>query len=324
MEQYDVTALGELLIDFTEHGTSSQGNPILEANPGGAPCNVLAMLKNLGKRTAFIGKVGADMFGDQLESALKETGIATTGLIRDKNVHTTLAFVHKKADGDREFSFCRNLGADMMLSESDLNEDLLKNCKIFHYGSLSMTHESCRKATQKAVSIAKEHNAILSFDPNLREPLWDTLEHARKQITYGMEHCQILKISDNELQWFTGETDFDRGIIALKKLYDIPLILLSMGKDGSRAYTKDKRIECAAYMQKNVIDTTGAGDTFCACILNYILEHGFKDFSEQELTEMLSFANGAAALITAKKGALRVMPAKTEVETFIRKGMKNA
>ena len=320
MEQYDVTALGELLIDFTEYGKSGQGNPILEANPGGAPCNVLAMLTKLGKRTAFLGKVGTDMFGDQLESALKETGIATTGLIRDKNVHTTLAFVHKKADGDREFSFCRNLGADMMLSETDLNEDLLTNCKIFHYGSLSMTHETCWKATQKAIAIAEKQNAILSFDPNLREPLWDNLEHARKQIAYGMEHCQILKISDNELQWFTGETDFDAGIATLKKTYDIPLILLSMGKDGSRAYTKDTRMECAAYTQKNITDTTGAGDTFCACILNYILEHGIKEFSEQELLEMLTFANAAASLVTTKKGALRVMPDKTEIETLIQKG----
>lgn len=323
MKQYDVTALGELLIDFTEHGTSNQGNPVLEANPGGAPCNVLAMLAKLGKKTAFIGKVGTDMFGEQLESALKESGITATGLVRDKNVHTTLAFVHKKADGDREFSFCRNPGADMMLNETDLNEDLLKNCSIFHYGSLSMTHENCRAATQKAIAIAKKHNAILSFDPNLRDPLWDNLEQARKQISYGMEHCQILKISDNELRWFTGELNLDHGVTILKKLYDIPLILLSMGKDGSRAYTKGCRIECAAYMQNKVLDTTGAGDTFCACILNYILEHGFKEFSKQELTEMLSFANAAAAFITSKKGALRVMPDKTEIESFIQNETKN-
>ena len=195
MEQYDVTALGELLIDFTENGTSCQGNPLLEANPGGAPCNVLAMLNKLGKKTAFIGKIGDDMFGSQLEAALQETGIDTRGLKRDAGVNTTLAFVHTKDDGDREFSIYRKPGADMMLAEEDLEEELLKNCKIFHFGTLSMTHEACRKATQKAIAIAKESGALLSFDPNLREPLWEDLEEARTCMYYGMQYCDILKIS---------------------------------------------------------------------------------------------------------------------------------
>ena len=317
MAQYDVAALGELLIDFTEHGKSEQGNPVLEANPGGAPCNVLAMLSRLGKKTAFIGKVGKDMFGDQLSAALLETGIDTTGLKRDDKIHTTLAFVHTKEDGDREFSFCRNPGADVMLSEEDIEEELLKNCRIFHFGSLSMTHETSRKATIKAVSIAKEHGAILSYDPNLREALWDDLEEARKQISFGLEHCDILKISDNEVQWLTGEDDYDKGIRSIQERYDIPLILLSMGKDGSRAYTKEVRAEWAAYLQSGTIETTGAGDTFCACVLNYILEHGWKAFSQEELEEMLQFANAAASIVTTRKGALRVMPGKEEVEALI-------
>lgn len=182
MEKYDVLALGELLIDFTEHGVSGQGNPVLEANPGGAPCNVLAMLNRLGKRTGFIGKVGNDIFGSQLENALQEAGIDTRGLKRDEEVHTTLAFVHTREDGDREFSFYRNPGADMMLAESDLDAEMLGNCRIFHFGTLSMTHEGCREATRKAISAAKESGAILSFDPNLREPLWESLEDAREQI----------------------------------------------------------------------------------------------------------------------------------------------
>ena len=317
MAQYDVTALGELLIDFTEHGKSGQGNPVLEANPGGAPCNVLAMLSRLGKKTAFIGKVGKDMFGDQLSAALLETGINTTGLKRDDKIHTTLAFVHTKEDGDREFSFCRNPGADVMLSEEDIEEELLKNCRIFHFGSLSMTHETSRKATIKAVSIAKEHGAILSYDPNLREALWDDLEEARKQISFGLEHCDILKILDNEVQWLTGEEDYDKGIRSIQERYDIPLILLSMGKDGSRAYTKEIRAEWAAYLQFGTIETTGAGDTFCACVLNYILEHGWRAFSKEELEEMLQFANAAASIVTTRKGALRVMPGKEEVEALI-------
>lgn len=318
MKQYDAVALGELLIDFTEHGKSEQGNPVLEANPGGAPCNVLAMLSRLGKKTAFIGKVGTDMFGDQLKAALSETGIGTAGLKRDEKIHTTLAFVHTREDGDREFSFCRNPGADVMLSEEDLDEDLLKNCRIFHFGSLSMTHETSRKATMKAVAIARENGAVLSYDPNLREALWEDLAEARKQIAFGLENCHILKISDNEVQWLTGETDYDKGIYAIQETYHIPLILLSMGKDGSRAYAKDLRAERAAFLQSGTVETTGAGDTFCACVLNYVLEHGWKDFSKTELEDMLQFANAAASIVTTRKGALRVMPQKEEVEALLR------
>lgn len=317
MKSYDVTALGELLIDFTENGISGQGNPILEANPGGAPCNVLAMLSRLGNKTAFIGKIGKDMFGTRLETALMETGIDTRGLKKDGKVNTTLAFVHTMEDGDREFSFYRNPGADMMLTEDDLEEDIIRNSKIFHYGSLSMTDEPCRSATKKAIEIAEKAGAVLSFDPNLREPLWDTLEDAREQILYGMEHCSILKISDNEIRWLTGMEDFDKGIAVLQERFAIPLILLSMGKDGSRAYTKEYRVEQAAFRQEHTVETTGAGDTFCACILHYVLSHGWREYNETELREMLRFANAAASIITTRKGALRVMPAKEEVEAFL-------
>lgn len=318
MKSYDVTALGELLIDFTENGTSAQGNPILEVNPGGAPCNVLAMLTKLGMKTAFIGKIGKDMFGTQLETALKEVGIDTKGLKKDEKVHTTLAFVHTMEDGDREFSFYRNPGADMMLAADELAEDIITDTKIFHYGSLSMTDEPCRTATKEAIRMAEEAGAILSFDPNLREPLWESLEDAREQIVYGLEHCRILKISDNEIQWLTGKEDFDEGIAVIQEKYQIPLILLSMGKEGSRAYTKDLRVERASFRQENTIETTGAGDTFCACVLYYVLSHGWKEYSEEELGEMLTFANAAASIITTRKGALRVMPVKEEVEKLVK------
>ncbi len=317
MSKYDVVALGELLIDFTENGTSSQGNPMLEANPGGAPCNVLAMINKLGHKAAFIGKVGKDQFGDQLEAALKEVGIATDGLLRDEEVHTTLAFVHTYPDGDREFSFYRNPGADMMLSKDELPKDMLKNTTIFHFGTLSMTHKSCRKATKKAVKIAKEAGAVISFDPNIREPLWESMEDCKEQILYGMENCDILKISDNEIQWLTGEEDFDAGVAKIRSEYNIPLILVSLGKDGSIAYSNDTRAFVAAYRNPNTIETTGAGDTFCANVLNYVLEHGFRQYSEDELKEMLQFANAAASIITTKKGALRVMPAREEIEAYI-------
>lgn len=314
---YDVTALGELLIDFTENGTSSQGNPLMEANPGGAPCNVLAMLERLGKKTAFIGKVGKDMFGEQLKAAVEEVGIDTRNLIMDETVHTTLAFVHTYPDGDRDFSFYRDPGADMMLTKDEVQKDLIENSRIFHFGTLSSTHEGVREATRHAIDLAKEAGCIITFDPNLRPPLWKSLEDARKEIEYGMTKCDVLKISDNEVEFLFGTSDYDKGAALIREKYHIPLVLITMGKDGSRAYYKDLRVEAAPFLQENTIETTGAGDTFCASSLNYVLEHGLEDLTEDNLMELLTFANAAASLITTRKGALRVMPSRQEVLDFI-------
>ena len=317
-KKYDVVALGELLIDFTDNGVSNQGNTIFEANPGGAPCNVLAMLQKLGRKTAFIGKVGKDIFGTKLKGVLEEVGINTKGLVMDKDTRTTLAFVQTLEDGDRDFSFYRNPGADMMLKEDELNKKLLKSCKIFHFGTLSMTHKEVRKATKKAIKKAKENGALISFDPNLRPPLWKSLEDAKEQVAYGLSRCDILKISDNEIQWFTGEQDYDKGIKKLQKEYQIPLIVLSMGKEGSRAYYKDLKIEKSAFVQDKTIETTGAGDTFGGCCLHYILKYGLENLDAEKLEKMLTFANAAASIVTTKKGALRVMPTKQEVKDFIK------
>jgi fructokinase len=313
MKKYDVTALGELLIDFTENGVSGQGNPLFEANPGGAPCNVLAMLTKLGHKTAFIGKVGDDFFGKQLKEAIEEVGIDSTGLCMDKEIHTTLAMVHTYPDGDRDFSFYRNPGADMMLKESEVKEELIKESKLFHFGTLSMTHEDVRKATKKAIQIAEEAGDIISFDPNLRKPLWNSLDEAKEQILYGLSHCHILKISDNEIQWLTGQEDYTDGVNWILERYQIPLILVSMGKEGSRAYYGGKMVEVKPFIQKNTIETTGAGDTFCGCVLHYICEHGLENLTEENLFEMLQFANAAASIITTRKGALRVMPEEKEI-----------
>ena len=319
MKKYDVVALGELLIDFTENGTSGQGNPIYEANPGGAPCNVLSMLTKLGRKTAFIGKVGSDIFGNRLKATLEEVGIDTTNLVMDEDVRTTLAFVETFPDGDRDFSFYRNPGADMMLREDEVSMEMLNDTNLFHFGTLSMTHEEVRNATKKAIAAAKEAGAVISFDPNLREPLWKSLDDAREQVAYGLSQCDVLKISDNEIQWFTGEGDYDAGIRKLKEQYDIPLIMLSMGKDGSRAYYKDLRVEVAPFLQEKTIETTGAGDTFGACCLHHVLKYGLDGFDEEKLTEMLTFANAAASIITTRKGALRVMPEENEVREFVKK-----
>lgn len=319
MKKYHVTALGELLIDFTENGLSNQGNFLMEANPGGAPCNVLAMLQKLGKKTAFIGKVGNDFLGKHLKKVVEEVGIDTRNLLLDEDVHTTLAFVHTYPGGDRDFSFYRNPGADMNLRAEEIDEDLIARSEIFHFGSLSLTHPGVREATRKALQIAKDSGCLITYDPNLRPPLWNTLEEAKEQIAFGMEWCDVMKISDNEIQWFTGKEDFDEGIRILQDTYHIPLILLSLGRDGSRAYYKDMKVEAKPFLQENTIETTGAGDTFCACVINYVLDHGLENLTEENLLEMLTFANAAASLITTRKGALRVMPEKADVEAMLGK-----
>ena len=314
---YDVTALGELLIDLTQNGMSEQGNPILEANPGGAPCNVLACLSKMGHKTAFIGKVGKDGFGEQLTKGLEETGISTEGLQYDTQVHTTLAVVHTYADGDRDFSFYRNPGADMMLKAEEVDEQIIKNSKIFHFGSLSMTDEPCRSAHLHALKIAEEAGCLRSYDPNLRPPLWPNLEVAKENILELMAHCDILKISDNEIQWLSGKEDYDEGIAWLRSQFDIPLIFLTLGKDGSRAYCGDVRTQQAGF-KLNTIETTGAGDTFFGSVLHQILEKGFRPYTKEELDEMLRFANAAAALVTTRRGALRVMPSKDEIAEILK------
>lgn len=323
---FDVVALGELLIDFTQNGLSQQGNGLFEANPGGAPCNVLAMLTKLGKKTAFIGKVGDDFFGRMLAETINEVGIDNRNLMFDDKIHTTLALVHTFSDGDRDFSFYRNPGADMMLREEEVDMDLVKDTKIFHFGTLSMTDEGVRAATMAAVLEAKKNGAMISFDPNLRPPLWESLDDAKEQVRWGLGQCDILKISDNEIQWLTGEESYTKGVEKIRKEFSIPLILVSMGRDGSRAYYQKEQqegekgiiVEVKPFIQEHTIETTGAGDTFCACVLNYVLEHGLEDLSVEGLKEMLTFANAAASLITTRKGALRVMPEKEEVLELIK------
>ena len=316
--QFDVVALGELLIDFTENGISEQGNPLLEANPGGAPCNVLSMLQKYGKKTAFIGKVGNDGFGNLLEKAIVEQGISAEGLLKDDEVHTTLALVLKLANGDRDFAFYRKPGADVNIKPEEIKEDLIRRARIFHFGSLSLTDEPARSATQKAIAIAEDAGCIISFDPNLREPLWNTLDDAKVQIDWGMKHAHVLKISDNEITWFTGKDDYDEGVAYLRETYpNLKLITLSLGKDGSRAYWKDLRVEANAFVQDKTIETTGAGDTFCAGVLNTVLDEGLDNLDEEKLKAMLTRANAAASIVTTRKGALRVMPFLNEIIEFI-------
>ena len=318
MERFDVVALGELLIDFTQNGLSEQGNLLFEANPGGAPANVLAMLRKLGKRCAFLGKVGADGFGDLLARTVADAGVDISGLRRDSAVHTTLAVVQTLPGGDRDFSFYRKPGADMMLRADELDEDALRTCRIFHFGSLSLTDEPCRSATHRALELAKAAGAIISYDPNLRPPLWDSEEQAREQIEWGLARCDVAKIADNELLFLTGHEDFDEGAAILRERFaNIKLLDVTAGAHGSIAYYGDKRAYEPGCTRGGVIETTGAGDTFCACVLNYVLENGLDELSEAQLHQMLRFANHAAYLVTTKKGAIRSMPERETVEALL-------
>ncbi|MBE5999432.1 MAG: carbohydrate kinase [Eubacteriales bacterium] len=319
-KNYDVTALGELLIDFTQNGQSEQGNGLFEANPGGAPCNVLAMLTKAGRRTAFIGKVGNDMFGRMLRDRAAGEGLDMSGLEMDDEIPTTLAFVEKLPNGDRDFSFYRKPGADIMLTKEEVRKHaaLIEGTRIFHFGTLSMTDASIEEATQEAVSIAKQSGCLISFDPNLRPPLWKSEEMAKEKIAWGLGQCDILKISDNEITFLTGEEDFDKGIHRIIEQYQIPLVFATYGPDGSKAFYHGIEAYEKGFLNPATIETTGAGDTFCASALHHVLKYGIDGFDEAKLHELLTFANAAASLVTTRKGALCVMPTVEEVEAYIK------
>ena len=316
-KEFDILALGEILIDFTHNGISNQGNGLFEANPGGAVSNVLAMMNKLGHSSAFMGKVGDDIFGKLLKRTLDELDINTEYMLVDKDVRTTLAFVANDETGERSFSFYRNPGADMMLKEEEVSEDVIKSTRIFHFGTLSMTHDGVREATKKALDIAKQEGVLISFDPNLRESLWSSLDLAKEQFDYGMRYCDVLKISDNEIQWFTGKENYDEGVKYLQDTYQIPLIFLTLGREGSRAYYKDMCVEAAPFIQQQTIETTGAGDTFFGTALHFILEKGLEQLTKEDLQEILTFANAAASIITTRKGALKVMPSWDEIAELV-------
>lgn len=317
-EYFDVVALGELLVDFTQNGFSAQGNPLYEANPGGAPANMLAMLRKLERTCAFMGKVGRDSFGDMLAKTVEGAGIDTRALYRDDKVHTTLAMVSTLPGGDRDFSFYRSPGADIRLTAEELDLELIRRCRMFHFGSLSLTDEPCRSATVAAVGAAKEAGRLVSFDPNLRPPLWKSLDNAKAMIDWGLRQCDILKIADNELEFMTGEASLDRGAEILKRRYPgIRMLNVTAGEAGSCSYYSGLRAFEPACKLGGVIETTGAGDTFCACVLDFVLEHGLENLTETDLHKMLRFANTAAYLVTTKKGAICSMPERSQVEEIL-------
>ncbi|OUO94431.1 PfkB family carbohydrate kinase [Cloacibacillus sp. An23] len=314
---YDVTALGELLVDFTESGVSERGNLLFEANPGGAPCNFLAMLAKLGRRTAFIGKVGDDVFGRMLCERVAGSGIDVSGVKYDAEVPTTLAIVHNTADGDREFAFYRNPGADLTLRAEEVDMAKIASSGVFHFGTLSTTSAPARAATYAAVEYAKRCGCVISFDPNLRLNLWPDAESAREQIACGLSRCDVLKISDDEVEFMTGEKNIYRGVEILLSKWNIPLVLATMGAGGSCAFYRGTSVFAPPFRMDSTVDATGAGDTFGGCAVHFVLKYGLDALDEARLTEMLTFANAAAALITTRQGALCAMPEPKEVLSLI-------
>ena len=315
-KKYDCVGLGELLIDWVQVGESDQGNPLYECNPGGAPCNLLAMMKKAGKNVAFIGKVGNDMFGRMLKKRTEEQNIDMSGLELDKRVHTTLAFVEKLPNGDRDFSFYRKPGADIMLTKEDIqsHKSLIQNTKIFHFGTLSFTDQPAEDATIEALKIAKDSGCTISFDPNYRPPLWSSEKKAKEWMEYGLKFADILKISDNEITFLTGETDLDKGVHQIIDKYHTKLVFATYGPDGARGYYGGKDVFVKAYENPNTIETTGAGDCFFGAALSKVLEYGLDNLDMDIIEDTLKFAQAAASLVTTKKGALCVMPDRSDVE----------
>ena len=315
--EYDVIALGELLVDFNALHSNDFDSVVYESNPGGAPCNVLAMLSNLQKRTAFIGKVGDDFLGHALQQRIVRMGISTEGLSKDKKRNTTLAFLNDSKTYPHQYLFYRNRTADMNLDEGDVDADMLSRTRIFHFGSLSFTHKRCRKATRKAIKAAKSKHRLISFDPNYRPVLWPGEEEARKWMLYGCSVCDILKVEASELAFITQQTTIQNGVDFLQKHYSISLILVTSGEAGSQAFMGNRKVYQEAFLTYRTIDTTGAGDTFLGCCLAYILEQGM-ELSDHQLQEMLFRANAAASLETTRKGAIRAMPTQAELEDYLK------
>lgn len=287
---FDVTAIGELLIDMAQSGVSDIGSPIFEANPGGAPCNVLAMLNKLGRSTAFIGKVGDDIFGKKLKKIVESSGTDIGGLVFDENVRTTLAFVETDEYGDRNFSFYRAPGADMMLREDEVNVDIIKQSRVLHFGTLSMTH----------------------------------MDRAKQKIDYGCSVSDIVKIEIDELRFLTGCNEINKAVEIFRTCYpNVALLTVTAGRSGSRAYYKNIYAGAPTFLNVKTIDTTGAGDTFCACCIDWFLNNGGKEVKEAELRNMLVFANAAASLVTCKKGALLSMPEISDINNLIKENENN-
>ena len=316
---YDVAALGELLIDFTCLSTDTDGYPTMAAHPGGAPANYLAALTKFGAKTAMIGKVGSDAFGRLLIKTLKGAGIDTRGMLVSDDVFTTLAFVTLDDSGDREFSFARKPGADTQLRFDEIDLSVIDASKVLHFGTLSMTNEPARDATYKAVGYAAGHGKLISFDPNLRKPLWDDLDEAKRQMLWGLKHADIVKISDEETEFLFGIAPEE----AAKHIVDsfgVRLVYVTCGAEGCFYRTKTASGFVKALSGIAVKDTTGAGDIFGGSAMYGLLRAGGvpEKLTAEELENIVSFACASAGLSTTKAGGISSVPELGEVEAAMR------
>ena len=315
----DVTAMGELLIDFACREVDEAGYPTMKANPGGAPGNLLAALNQYGCSTAFLGKVGCDAFGRMLVDTMQKAGIETKGIVMDDTVFTTLAFVTFDETGNRSFSFARKPGADTQIRFEELDLSLIDECRDFHFGTLSLTGEPARSATQKAVAYAKEKGKIISFDPNLRKPLWDDLEEAKRQILWGLAQADIVKISDEEVEFLWGVSP-EEGARKLHEEFGVTLVFVTLGPKGC-FYSNGREtgmVDTPRGIQ--VIDTTGAGDIFGGSVLSRILRSGkgIAELDGEALGAMTRFACCAASLSTQRSGGISSVVPLEDVETLLR------
>ena len=301
---YDVIALGELLIDFASKSVDGAGYPTMAANPGGAPGNFLAALNAYGKKTAFLGKVGDDAFGHLLLGTMNQAGIETKGIIVDPTVFTTLAFVTFDETGDRSFSFARKPGADTQLTWEEVDKTMIDEARVFHFGTLSLTGEPARTTTQKAVAYAKAQGKLITCDPNLRKPLWATMEEAKEQILWSLQQADVVKISDDEVDFLWGCTP-EEGADKLLKEYGVSLAMVTLGPKG--CYLKTANAVCTVPGPKvSPVDTTGAGDIFGGSAVSRLLDLG-KDIAgltAEDLAFIGSFATTAASLSTEFVGGI--------------------
>lgn len=309
----DVVALGELLIDFAAKSTDAAGYPTMAANPGGAPGNFLAALNAYGRKTAFLGKVGDDTFGHLLLGTLSRAGIETKGILVDDHFFTTLAFVTFDESGDRSFSFARKPGADTQLSWEEIDKSLIDEARVFHFGTLSLTDEPVRTATQKAVAYAKEHGKLITCDPNLRLPLWHNEEAAKEQMLWSLHQADVVKISDNEVEFLWSCTP-EEGADKLLSEFGVSLAMVTLGPDGCLLKTKNASFR-AACPKVHPIDTTGAGDIFGGSAVSRLLEleKPIDALTEADLAYIGCFAATAASLSTEASGGIPSIPEKEAV-----------
>lgn len=310
----DVVALGELLIDFTCISADADGYPTMAAHPGGAPANYLAAVTKFGGKTAMLGKVGTDAFGKLLTGTLEKAGIDTRGLIATPDVFTTLAFVTLDETGNREFSFARKPGADTCIRTDEVRYDLLDETKVLHFGTLSLTDEPARSATYAAVNYCREHGKLISFDPNLRKPLWRDLEEAKKQMLWGLAHADVVKISDEEVEFLFG-LDVKAGAEHILKEFGVKLVFVTCGPEGCWFDNGSASGMTPSLRDIRVLDTTGAGDIFGGSAMWKLLRTGKApaDLTEGELRDITAFACTSAGLSTTRPGGISSVPAYEEV-----------